>query len=194
MDTRIGQSLLGAAYSAKEDRMARLIWACAIANGAALLAFLNIIGNVDHPDAALRFLTGPLTICCFGLVAGGGAGNLFSQLGERELDIMTDLTIMESVTLAATSSKTSELYQAALILEGRTGKGGGSPPRNLRTAEARLEAAIAAFNLLTAGKRAEKEKLFRRITWRSELSVYCIGFAGVWIAITYFLMDWRIQP
>jgi len=194
METRISQALLSESFAAKEARFGRMIWSVTVANGAAALAFLNIVANADKPDAALQFFTVPLMLCGVGLSSGAGAGLIYSRLGERELDIMTDLSVMESVSGATAGLSVDELHQAALLIEGRAGVNGGDRPKNLTAARDRLEDAIGHFNRQTAKKRAEKERHFKMINWRNSASLWALSLAGMWIFFAFFTLQWRIQP
>jgi hypothetical protein len=130
-----GRDVMNAKLAAAEARVARFMWAGALANGAALVALVGLVGNVDFPDVALTALSIPLLVFAVGVFAGGQAGGHLVVIAELEVQVATDAALYEIAVSAAVSDSLKDLQVSLGILEARFY--GEAKPTPKRMAEAR---------------------------------------------------------
>lgn len=178
---------------AKEARAGRLIWAGAIANGATLFALLGLIGNVEDPDAALRFLREPMTIYVVGVIFGGCSGYFFAQLADLELQIATDVVIMEAVQAVVRSEDVQELHQAGLAVAGAAGVAYGEIPSSPAEARAKLAKASDALADVARVRGKQKRRLAKAMNVMGYLSLASL-FLGTALITWQVERGHRLQP
>lgn len=184
--TDIGQAFLNAATSAQEARGGRFIWAGALANGLTLLAFVGLVGNVDDPDAALRFLLWPLTIFMVGVVFGGYAGRAFAQQADIDLILATHTASMEAVQPAFTSTDLNVLHGAGRLIASRVPLEYGAAPNSVADAQRQLIWAVEELQSRGADLAKKKVMLSRLTRWclNASMSALLVGTA---------LIAWHVE-
>jgi hypothetical protein len=92
------RDILNARLGENQAHQSRIVWAAVIANSAAMIAVMSLIGNVERPDDALNFFW--WSLLCFGF--GTAVSTLAAVIYGRVCDL--------SIVIAALSSR----YEGAL--------------------------------------------------------------------------------
>ncbi|MFT4251784.1 MAG: hypothetical protein QM608_04790 [Caulobacter sp.] len=189
----LGRDLMAAKLAAAEGRVARFMWTGALANGAALVALVGVIGNVPDPDAALTALGVPILIYAIGICAGGWAGGHLAAIGELEVQISTDVALYEAALPAALSRSLEDLQLTLAIIEGRFYGEALPSPRNMRQAKERLEA-VAKFVGVRAAGHADKKKQRVKLLTRWVLVSFGCFLASTLLIVGGHMVGARLQP
>lgn len=189
----VGRDLMAAKLAAAEGRVARFMWTGALANGAALVALVGVIGNVPDPDAALTALGIPILVYAMGICAGGWAGGHLAAIGELEVQISTDVALYETALPAAISRSLEDLQLTLAIIEGRIYGEAKPSPRSMRQAKERLEAVANAVGVRAAGHSKLKECRVKRLTLWVRVSFGCF-LASTLLIVGGHLLGIRLQP
>lgn len=188
-----GRDVMNAKLAAAEGRVARFMWAGALANGAALVALVGLVGNVTVPDAALTALSIPLLIFATGVFAGGQAGGHLAVIAELEVLVATDAALYEIALPAAVSDSLRDLQLTLAILEGRFYGEAKPTPRRMGEAKARFEEVAQFVSKRSAEYATLKQKRSGRLGRWAMASFGCL-LGGMVLIVAGHSLGVRLQP
>ncbi len=188
-----GRDTMNAKLAAAEGRVARFMWAGALANGAALVALVGLIGNVPVPDVALSALSVPLLVFAAGAFAGGQAGGHLAVIAELEVLVATDAALYEIALPAAVSDSLKDLQVTLAILEARFYGEAKPTPRRMNEARARFEEVTLFVSKRAAQYAALKQTRAGRLGRWAMASFGCL-LGGMVVIVAGHALGVRLQP
>lgn len=161
------------------EQSLKMVWAPAIANGAAVLAAAQIIGNAPHPDAALRALTPTLALFALGLLAGVG---VIEYAASTLIQVGATLAIAEEAEIASGAAK----YAGEEAERAADGGDAAAARRLLDVAEDRQARFVTAHQRLTEALASRKPHA-HVAAFLNRLSMGLLAAGFTWLLVGHHL-------